>query len=77
MDRAEQDGSGDAVTSPLISMPARASISIMRRKKNPAAVALAKLGAKKGGKARMKQLTPAERSELARKAANARWGAHK
>ena len=62
------------MTSLLTSMPARASITFMRRKKNPAAVALAKLGAKKGGKARMKQLTAAERSELARKAARARWG---
>ena len=65
------------MTSPLISMPARASISIMRRKKNPAAVALAKLGAEKGGKTRMKQLTPSERKELARKAAGARWGKRK
>ena len=62
---------------PLTPMQARASIRVMRRKtpvKNPAAVALGKLGAKKGGKARMKQLTPAERTELARKAATARWG---
>lgn len=65
------------MSSVLISMRARASISLMKRKKNPAAVALGKLGAKKGGKARMKQLTPAERTELARKAAEARWGKRK
>jgi hypothetical protein len=41
--------------------------------KNPAAVMLGKLGGKKGGKARMSQLTPDERSELARRAAIARW----
>ena len=41
--------------------------------KNPAAVALGKLGGKRGGKARMKQLTDGERIELARKAAIARW----
>ena len=31
-------------------------------------------GGKKGGKARAKALTPEERSEIAAKAANARWG---
>jgi hypothetical protein len=45
----------------------------MARKKNPAAVALGARGGKKGGKARMAQLTPKERSELARKAVQARW----
>ena len=47
------------------------------RRKNPAAVALGRLGAKAGakaaGKARMSQLTPEERSALARRAARARW----
>lgn len=42
--------------------------------KNPAAVALGRLGGKKGGKARAAQMTPEERKELARKAALARWG---
>lgn len=41
--------------------------------KNPAAVALGKLGGPKGGKARMALLTPAERRKLAAKAAKARW----
>jgi hypothetical protein len=41
--------------------------------KNPAAVALGKLGASKGGKARAAKLTKAQRSEAAQKAANARW----
>lgn len=49
-----------------------------KKRKNPAAVALGRRGGKKGGPkgglARMKQLTPAERSELGRKAARARWG---
>lgn len=65
------------MSSVLTCMQARASISLMKRKKNPAAVALGRLGAKKGGKARMKQLTPAERTDLARKAADARWGKRK
>ena len=41
--------------------------------KNPAAVALGRLGGKKGGKARAKSLTAKQRSEIARKAADARW----
>ncbi len=44
------------------------------REKDPAAVALGRKGGKKGGKSRMEQLSPEERSELARKAARARWG---
>lgn len=41
--------------------------------KNPAAVELGRLGGKKGGRARAKKLTPEQRSEIARIAANARW----
>jgi hypothetical protein len=41
--------------------------------KNPAAVALGRLGGLKGGKARASKLTPAQRKESARKAARARW----
>jgi len=41
--------------------------------KNPHAVALGRLGGQKGGKARAKKLTPEQRSEIARKAATARW----
>ncbi|MCA1594758.1 MAG: hypothetical protein LC754_19445 [Acidobacteria bacterium] len=41
--------------------------------KNPAAVALGKLGGKVGGKARAKKLTPAELTAIAKKAAKARW----
>jgi len=43
--------------------------------KNPAAVALGKLGGAKGGKARAAKLTPGERMrrEIAAKAAQARW----
>ncbi len=43
--------------------------------KNPAAVALGKLGGKKGGKARAKKLSPERRKAIAKKAAAARWGA--
>jgi len=41
--------------------------------KNPHAVALGRLGGKKGGKARAEKLSPEERSEIAKKAAKARW----
>lgn len=41
--------------------------------KNPHAVALGRLGGKKGGKARAEKLTPEQRSEISRKAAKARW----
>ena len=43
--------------------------------KNPAAVALGKLGGPKGGRARAEALSPARRKAIARKAAKARWGA--
>ena len=42
--------------------------------KNLAAVVLGRLGGKKGGKARAKKLTPEQRSDIARRAAQARWG---
>lgn len=41
--------------------------------KNPAAVALGKLGGLKGGKARADSLTPEKRKEIAQKAAAKRW----
>ena len=45
--------------------------------KNPAAVALGKLGGLKGGKARAESLTAKKRSEIAKKAAAARWNGKK
>ena len=41
--------------------------------KNPAAVALGRLGASKGGKARAKKLTKKKRIEIAQLAARTRW----
>jgi hypothetical protein len=43
--------------------------------KDPAAVALGRRGGLKGGKARAAKLTPEQRSEIAKKAAAARWKA--
>ncbi len=42
-------------------------------KKNPAAVALGKLGGKKGGPARAEKLSARQRSAIARRAAKKRW----
>lgn len=42
--------------------------------KNPAAVALGRMGGLKGGKARAASLTPKRRKAIAKKAAKARWG---
>jgi hypothetical protein len=45
--------------------------------KNPAAVALGKLGGPKGGPARAKALSPERRREIAKAAAKARWSGKK
>jgi hypothetical protein len=42
--------------------------------KDPAAVALGRKGGLKGGKARAAKLSKKKRTDIARKAANARWG---
>ena len=42
--------------------------------RHAAAVALGRLGGKKGGPARAQKMTPQQRSESARKAAQTRWG---
>ena len=43
------------------------------KEKNPAAVALGRLGGLKGGPARAKKLTKKRRKEIAQKAAEAKW----
>ena len=59
-------------------MPARAGYDTrVAEEKNPAAVALGKLGASKGGKARAKKLSAKQRSAIAKKAAQARWAKKK
>jgi hypothetical protein len=45
----------------------------MAKRKNPAAVALGRLGGLKGGKARAAVLTPERRIEIAKQAIAARW----
>lgn len=43
------------------------------KEKDPAAVSLGRRGGLKGGRARAKKLTAEQRSEIAKKAAAARW----
>ncbi len=50
----------------IIKLPSRAQISLLMAK-------LGKKGGKKGGKRRLETMTSIERSEIARKAAQARW----
>jgi hypothetical protein len=45
--------------------------------KNPAAVALGRLGGLKGGDARAASMTPARRKEIAQRAAKQRWANRK
>ena len=44
-----------------------------KRRKNPHAVALGRKGGLKGGAARAANLTPEQRSQIAKAAAQARW----
>lgn len=46
----------------------------VRDSRNPAAVALSRLGASKGGHARAAALSPTKRRAIAKKAISARWG---
>lgn len=54
-------------------LEAHAILARVTREKNPAAVALGKLGGSKGGKARAASLSASRRSAIAKKAAKARW----
>jgi len=51
----------------------RKTLQFPSKPKNPAAVALGKLGGIKGGRARAEKLPPEMRKEIAQKAAKARW----
>ena len=56
-----------------INQIAASIVSQSTTEKNPAAVALGRLGGLKGGKARAASLTANRRKEIARKAAAKRW----
>ena len=51
----------------------RQNVVPMRRRKNPAAVALGRKGGQKSAKARMEKIAPEERRRIASAAARARW----
>jgi hypothetical protein len=48
-------------------------VSLTTKEKNPAAVALGRLGGLKGGKARAEMLSAKRRKAIAKKAAKTRW----
>lgn len=54
-------------------MRRRVGYDLYMTEKNKAAQELGRLGGAKGGRARAANMTKEERSEAARKAANARW----
>lgn len=73
---SDQDRCSDAEPSPDASgsgSAGGAGSGSVSRAKDPAAVALGRKGGLKGGKARAKKLSAERRSEIARKAAAARW----
>jgi hypothetical protein len=70
--RADSEGMGQPQGTRPKRSPKKAAA-----KKNPAAVALGRMGGLKGGPARAAKLTKAELSESAKKAAQARWSSHK
>lgn len=63
----------DAVAPDAESVEDQQEETPVEQEKNPAAVALGRLGGKKGGPARAAKLSKEERSEIAKKAAQARW----
>jgi hypothetical protein len=56
---------------------AKSLLQFTAREKNPAAVALGRLGGRAGGKARAKSLSAERRRAIAQKAAKTRWKAAK
>lgn len=61
----------------VISDVIRLSEKPQKNEKNPAAVALGRLGGLKGGKARAEKLSPEQRTAIAKRAAAARWSSKK
>jgi len=55
--------------------PEEAEPDLTPEERHAAAVALGRLGGKKGGRARAEKLSPERRREIARKAAQTRWAA--
>ena len=62
-----------AIVGAVAEAEAEAEASEQSPKKNPAAVALGRLGGLKGGPARAKKLSSRQRAKIASKAAKTRW----
>lgn len=74
--RASKNGQSEDVNqlaTRIVSEHTGQSVPKIEREKNPAAVALGKLGGSKGGIARAKNLSAERKKEIARHAAQARW----
>lgn len=71
--RSSTEDSDDEVKSAFDILQRVIAATEDKPEKNPAAVALGRLGGLKGGKARAKALSAKKRSEIARKAAEKRW----
>jgi hypothetical protein len=71
----KQDGKTSNDSEKVIKNPSspKPKSALQNSDKNPAAVYLGRLGGLKGGKARALKLSNKERSNIARKAALARW----
>jgi len=61
------------LASQIVAEAIKESISKPTREKNPAAVALGRLGGLKGGKARAEKLSSKRRKAIAQKAVKTRW----
>ena len=59
----------------IVEAATKGELGLTEDGKNPAAVALGRLGGKKGGKARAAKLSPARRHQIAKRAAQIRWAA--
>lgn len=73
MSKGRQGQTDANMAAPNIASIATGDGDAAEKKKNPAAVALGRLGGLKGGKARAEKLTSERRAEIARAAALARW----
>ncbi|MCP4680653.1 MAG: hypothetical protein GY854_35255 [Deltaproteobacteria bacterium] len=70
---ADRNALAAAIVGEATAEPTEPKQALAESVKNPAAVALGRLGGLKGGKARAKKLTPEERRAIAKRAAHARW----
>jgi len=71
--RSSKNRDANVITAGIVEEATAESEQEKQNVKNPAAVALGRLGGLKGGKARAEKMTPEQRSEIARIAASARW----